>query len=87
MHRRSSKGDGAQNARRVVEAAIGGPLNLPKQTLQFPKKQKNPAAVALGKLGGMKGGKARAEKLTPERRKDIAQRAAQTRWAKGKTAL
>ena len=45
---------------------------------------KNPAAVALGRLGGLKGGKARAEKLTPERRKEIAQRAAQKRWDKNK---
>ena len=44
--------------------------------------EKNPAAVALGKLGGRKGGKARAEKLTPERRKEIAKKAAEARWAK-----
>ena len=43
---------------------------------------KNPAAVALGRLGGKKGGKARAEKLTPEQRKEIAQLAAQARWKK-----
>jgi hypothetical protein len=43
---------------------------------------KNPAAVALGKLGGLKGGPARAEKLQPERRKEIAERAAQARWEK-----
>jgi hypothetical protein len=43
---------------------------------------KNPAAVALGRLGGLKGGKARAEKLTPERKKEIAQKAAKTRWKK-----
>lgn len=43
---------------------------------------KNPAAVALGKLGGLKGGKARAEKLTPERRSEIAKIAASTRWRK-----
>ncbi len=41
---------------------------------------KNPAAVALGRLGGQKGGKARAEKLTPERRREIAQKAAAARW-------
>ncbi len=41
---------------------------------------KNPAAVALGRLGGLKGGKARADSLTPERRKEIAKIAAQTRW-------
>ena len=42
---------------------------------------KNPAAVALGRLGGLKGGKARAERLTPERRVEIARKAALTRWA------
>jgi hypothetical protein len=41
---------------------------------------KNPAAVALGKLGGAKGGKARAAKLTPEERHRIAQMAAVARW-------
>jgi len=41
---------------------------------------KNPAAVALGKLGGKKGGRMRAEKLSPERRREIAQQAAAARW-------
>jgi hypothetical protein len=44
--------------------------------------EKNAAAVALGKLGASKGGKARAEKLTPKRRKEIAKKAAEARWAK-----
>jgi hypothetical protein len=43
---------------------------------------KNPHAQALGKLGGLKGGKARAEKLSDERKKEIAQQAAKARWAK-----
>ena len=43
---------------------------------------KNPAAVALGRLGGLKGGKARAEKLTPEQRSEIAKKAANARWQK-----
>ena len=43
---------------------------------------KNPAAVALGRLGGLKGGKARAESLSRERRKQIAKQAAKTRWSK-----
>ena len=51
-------------------------------TDQPTKKEKNPAAVALGRLGGLKGGKARAKKLSPERRKEIAQKAAQARWGK-----
>jgi hypothetical protein len=44
------------------------------------EQKKNPAAVALGRLGGKKGGKARAEKLTPEQRSDIARKAASVRW-------
>jgi len=44
--------------------------------------EKNPAAVELGRLGGRKGGNARAEKLSPERRKEIAKKAAEARWAK-----
>ena len=43
---------------------------------------KNPAAVALGRLGGLKGGKARAEKLSPEERREIAIKAAKARWGK-----
>lgn len=43
---------------------------------------KNPHAQALGKLGGLKGGKARAAKLTPEQRAEIARKAAAARWAK-----
>ncbi|HEY3900998.1 MAG TPA: hypothetical protein VGM54_20470 [Chthoniobacter sp.] len=49
-----------------------------------PVTGKNPAAVALGKLGGLKGGKARAEKLSPKKRKAIASAAAKARWAKAK---
>jgi len=52
-----------------------------------PKSEKNPAAVALGRLGGLKGGKARANKLSSERRKAIAQKAANTRWAKNRKAF
>ena len=44
--------------------------------------QKNPAAVALGRLGGLKGGKARAKKLSAKKRKEIAKRAAEARWSK-----
>jgi hypothetical protein len=44
-------------------------------------KEKNPYAVALGRLGGKKGGRARAEKLTPEQRSEIARKAAKARWS------
>jgi hypothetical protein len=47
-------------------------------------KKKNPNAVALGKLGGSKGGKIRAARLTPERRSEIARKAVLARWAKAK---
>ena len=43
-------------------------------------KKKNPAAVELGRLGGLKGGPARAAKLSPERRREIARNAAHIRW-------
>jgi hypothetical protein len=54
-----------------------------KKTEPHPKKKrKNPAAVALGRLGGLKGGAARAEVLTGTERSDIARRAALARWQK-----
>jgi len=49
-----------------------------------PERKKNPAAVALGSLGGRKGGKARAAKLTAQRRQEIARKAAKARWEKQK---
>jgi hypothetical protein len=45
-------------------------------------REKNPAAVALGRLGASKGGKACAAKLSPTARKQIAKKAAKTRWHK-----
>ena len=50
--------------------------------MQETQKKKNPAAVALGRLGGLKGGSARAKSLTPEQRREIAKKAAAKRWAK-----
>lgn len=55
-------------------------LRIVKQATN--KHVKNPAAVALGRLGGLKGGKARAKKLSAKRRKEIAQKAANKRWNK-----
>jgi len=45
-----------------------------------PDAGKDPAAVALGRKGGLKGGKARAAKLSPEQRAESARKAAQARW-------
>lgn len=47
---------------------------------EVPPVEKNAAAVALGRLGGLKGGKARAESLTPKKRSEIAKKAAAARW-------
>lgn len=47
-----------------------------------PDPEKNPHAVALGKLGGSKGGTQRAKSLSATKRKQIARKAANTRWAK-----
>jgi hypothetical protein len=52
---------------------------------QEERPAKNPAAVALGRLGGLKGGKARAAKLSPKKRKEIAKKAAKARWSKEAT--
>lgn len=70
--------DFATIARRVVEQAIGETL----EGKPLPDTGKNPAAVALGKLGGAKGGRARAEALSPAKRKEIAKKAARARWTR-----
>lgn len=49
-----------------------------------PANKKNPAAVMLGRLGGLKGGKARAAKMTPEERSESARKAVQARWEKAR---
>lgn len=76
MPKRSSKKDVNQLAASILQAAIGdSPPNTPEGT-------KNPAAVALGRLGGLKGGKARAEALPASKRAQIAKKAALARWGK-----
>jgi len=68
MPKRSRTTDPILIASRIFKQATGSP--------------KNPAAVALGHLGGKKGGPARAANLTPKRRAEIAKAAALARWAK-----
>jgi hypothetical protein len=72
------RGDPNALAKSIVDRATGQAPPEPEE----PKK--DPNAVALGRKGGLKGGKARAKKLTPEQRKEIANRAAETRWLKRK---
>jgi hypothetical protein len=57
----------------IVQEATG-------EAPEEPPRGKNPAPVELGRLGGLKGGKARAAKLTPQQRREIAKRAAAARW-------
>lgn len=70
--------DPNQLAALIVAEATGTAAPEPAEA----KPEKNPAAVALGRLGGLKGGKARAAKLSPAKRKAIAKKAAAARWGK-----
>jgi hypothetical protein len=62
-------------ASQIVDEATGEAPTAPG-----PDEGKDPAAVALGRKGGLKGGKARASKMTPEERSAAARKAAQARW-------
>jgi hypothetical protein len=77
MPKRSSKkklpADANQRAKAIVEAATSSAND-------GAENEKNPAAVALGRLGGLKGGKARAAKLSAKKRSQIARNAAVKRW-------
>lgn len=77
MQKRSSiKEKGVSQLAKPVESQI-----TDEQLLQVAKDEgKNPAAVLLGRLGGLKGGKARAAKLTARKRSQIARKAAKARW-------
>lgn len=66
----------SRDVNQMAAAAIRRTLEL---TGELP--EKNPAAVALGKLGGPKGGKARMALLTPAERRKLAAKAAKARWA------
>ena len=81
MGRKKKDHDFAVNACRVVQEATGPKPLDPEPELVDGK---NPYAVILGRRGGLKGGKARAEKLTPEQRKEIAKKAAAKRWGHSK---
>ena len=74
------KRDFMEVARGIVEQAIGEQIDgAPLEDRNAGKDQR---AIARGKLGGLKGGKARANKLTPEQRAEIAKKAAAARWGK-----
>ncbi len=68
-----------QRAKSIVDLATGE-----SEDTENAPVEKNAAAVALGRLGGLKGGKARAESLSPKKRSEIAKKAAAARWGKKK---
>jgi len=74
MSKLPKKMDLNQLAKRIVDEATG---EIQPEEIDEKKK----AAIESGRLGGLKGGKARAEKLTPEERSEIAKNAAQKRWS------
>ncbi len=71
--------DANQLAKMIVDMSTG---DAPKEDPPL-QREKNPAAVALGKLGASKGGQARAAKLSAKKRSQIAKKAAKVRWEKG----
>ena len=81
MAKRSSKPRDTNS----MAAAIVAQATDPDDEGDDPYEGKNPAAVDLGRLGGQKGGAARAAKLTPGQRSKIARKAAQARWAQSST--
>lgn len=74
--RSSKKKDLNELAKSIVDQAITEDITGQNEEHEG----KNPAAVALGRLGGLKGGKARAAKLTKKQRSEIARKAAKKRW-------
>lgn len=73
MPKRSSKRPTPQDLNRLAARIV-------EEATKAGEKPKDPLAGELGRRGGLKGGKARAKKLSPKERKDIAKRAAQARW-------
>ncbi len=69
--------DPNQLAKSIIDIATG---QKPDRDPTPEEQGKDPAAVALGKKGGLKGGKARAASMTPEQRAEIAKKAAAARW-------
>jgi hypothetical protein len=68
-----------QNAARIVALSTG--QSIPQLSGAEEKRLRSQAASILGKLGGSKGGKERAKRLTAEQRSDIARKAASVRWS------
>lgn len=80
MKKKTPPKDVNVNAFEILQAITGEPAEEPTKKKKPADPAKNPAAVALGRLGGKKGGPARAKKLSPQKRKAIAKLAAKVRW-------
>jgi len=79
MQRTKLPRDPNQRAKAIVDLATG-------QRSPEPVREKDPAAIARGRLGGVIGGKVRAANMTAEQRSESARRAAKARWEKDRTA-
>lgn len=96
MPKRSSKAGKPEDANEAAFRVVREATEKEPEADEAPEEQpdegedqdegKNPAAVALGRLGGKKGGPARAKKLSAERRSEIARKAANAMWAKRRAA-
>ena len=84
MAKKTKSSDINVTAHEILQALTGEPSGSTSVQRDLAKKKdqpiKNPAAVALGRLGGLKGGKARAKSLSPKKRAEIAKKAALARW-------
>lgn len=83
MAKKKPESDVNVTAFEILRAVTGEPAKDSRKGKPAKKKdrpEKNPAAVALGRLGGLKGGNARAKKLTKQQRSKIAKLAAEARW-------
>jgi hypothetical protein len=79
--RKKRPGDANQLGKLIVDISVGEVEDVPEPSND---EAKDPAAVSLGRRGGLKGGKARAAKLTPEQRSEAARKAVRARWQKSR---
>ena len=84
MGKKNKSTDVNVTAHEILQALTGEPIKTTSVNKSHQKTHpvtKNPAAVSLGRLGGLKGGKARAASLSSQKRSQIAKKAALARWA------
>jgi hypothetical protein len=82
--RKRKRQDFSQLAKTIVDQATGQDMPNEETLIEAVQSGKNPAAVALGRLGGLKGGKARWKGTTKKQRSEVGRKAARARWHKSK---